>query len=256
MHGANPMKKQIYFIKYGEGDKARATIVFDYKFKIAKAEATGVFAGFTEPTWYDENGKEYNIWPFDPKTKAPFACKVGIRRKDWAEPMYVTLYLHERMKLWNGKPQAEWGNQPMHMLEKCVKSKALDQAITETAGLIIREEVAADPPPDGEWQPPATFAEAADSARTRSEATKRARTGDLREAGDLLVDDKDKQELKLVFKDLKLTSETAKGWCNEVLKALDMGTMGHLADLTKKQADALLEAGRQQLIDEAEGSHE
>ena len=142
MAGANPMLKEIYFIKYGSGENAKATIVKSYLFKIKQANATGLFQGFTNPEYLDDEGHWLDAWPWDTKQRAPLACRVGVRRKDWQHPQYATINWRDRVK-----NQAEWNNQAVHMLTKCTESAALDLAFGSLIGMPILEEVEEVPEP-------------------------------------------------------------------------------------------------------------
>ena len=166
MIGANPMLKEIYFIKYGSGDQGKASIVKSYLFKIKQANATGLFQGFTNPEYLDDKSNWLDAWPWDTTQRAPLACRVGVRRKDWQLPQFATINWRDRVK-----NQAEWKNQAVHMLTKCTESAALDLAFGSLIGMPILEEIETLPEPEWTNDPAKTKVEnAIDAGRAAKEA--------------------------------------------------------------------------------------
>lgn len=248
MHGASPMKKQIYFIKF----KGKANIVFDFKFKLQKAMEAGTIKGFTKPTWYDKDGKAKVVWAADATKEqtAPFFAEIGVYLNGNDFPIPVTLYWSERCKYMN-----EWLKQPLHMMEKCLISKAADLYAAEVSGMHIYEEIVETPHAkwdDIEGTVPGRVKEVADSARDKQ----RAKAGDLTPADEVKIDAGDKSELKLAFKDMGIEDPSGGlSWINEVLKHADFPTVDKIAKITKGGFEALMIAAKQDVKDKLDAQN-
>ena len=245
MYGANPLKKQIYFIKYGN---QTASFVFDYKFKLQKARKAGTIKGFTDLTWYDKDGKAFKVWPHDATKTPPYFGQIKVFINGCAEPVEVSLYWSERFK-----NQAEWKNQPLHMMEKCLISKAADLYEESVAGMNIYEEIVETP--HGQWVPGSGTNEdfkkhINDKARAIDDRN-RARAGDIEPLDNKLLnfDHPDikrlNKDLKTILRDMGYTKAADyRGKINEVLKALERPTIDKMADMDYQTGNAVLDALR------------
>ncbi len=242
MYGASPMKKQAYFIKYG-GEKPKASVVFDFKFKVQKAKEGGRLLGFTRPLWYDQEGRQFHVWPHDATKTPPYYGEIGCRIEGMDEPEIVGLYWRERFK-----SQGEWKKQPMHMFEKCLKSKGADLIEEAVSGMHIVEEMMTDEP--GQWDnnPDRPISEKVKEVREVAEEKKRNRAGDLRPNHALKVDAADKANLLGALKDLGLKgSAEMSPWWNELLVANGQEPVKMMADLNKGQYDLIMDEAREEI---------
>jgi len=84
----------------------------------------------------------YSVWSdIWSSTTYPFAAKVGVIRKDFAEPLYSVAYWSEYCPIFDGKPSLMWSRFPTLMLAKCAEASALRRAFPqELAGLFTPEE--------------------------------------------------------------------------------------------------------------------
>lgn len=139
-YGLNPMKREIHFIKYGEG---AASIVVGYETYLKRAEKTGKLDGWEVKT--------------DGKT-----ATIIIRRKDWKDPFVWTV---ERGEF--DKGQANWKTMPNFMLKKVAIAQGFRMAFpVEMGGMpYIPEEISKDnseslpeheepPKPEAKAEPP------------------------------------------------------------------------------------------------------
>lgn len=242
IHNANPLKKEVYFIKYGDGANAKSSIVFSYHWLLTRAAGTGIYRGLTDALYADEKGEWHSLW-LDP-VKMPIACKIGVFTKGADRPTYATVYWKER-----AKTQAEWKNQPLHMLMKCAAVAALKLVIPDMSGLYIREEML-DDLPAGEWTNGKTIEdaiEAGKAAKEHNEEKKRFKSGDLRDKGDVEVSPADTKRINAMMKDLGVKSRVAA--INEILKACDMPTVEKFEQLTADGAKAVIHALTAQLTE-------
>lgn len=84
----------------------------------------------------------YSVWSdIWSSTTYPFAAKVGVIRKDFAEPLFSVAYWSEYCPIFDGKPSLMWSRFPTLMLAKCAEASALRRAFPqELAGLFTPEE--------------------------------------------------------------------------------------------------------------------
>lgn len=227
MHGANPLRREIYFIKFG-GKNPRASIVFSYHFLLKRAQATGVYQGLTEPEFLDDKGNWHTVWTAQ---GMPVACRVGIYRNDWPDPRYVTVKWSEVYK-----DQGEWKKQPLNMLEVRAIVKGLRRFIPDIGDMYVQGEIA-DHEERYEVDPDKTMKENVDGAVAKVRERKNAKSGNVTADGELMIDPKMKSDLQLRFKDLGLKKADAVGHVNEILKALDLDTIKSLTELTMETAE-------------------
>ena len=109
--GLNPLKREIYFVKYGNG---AAQVVVGYQVYLNRAEASGRLAGWdvrTEKTTDDEK------------------AIVTIHRKDWDQPFVWEVYRSEV-----DKQQSTWKAMPQFMLKKVAIAQAFRMCFPEEVG--------------------------------------------------------------------------------------------------------------------------
>lgn len=172
--GLDPFAKQIYCLqrrtKNEEGAWVNAMVTqvgIDGKRLIA--QRTGQYRGQTVPVFYDKGGNPREVW-LDSKVP-PVACRVGVRRAGFDEPLYVTAHYDEYVqRTRDNQPNRMWKEKPCVMLAKCAESQAMNKAFPqELSGLYIEEElrdepVEAEPTPLAAQKTPARLVAAEGSA--------------------------------------------------------------------------------------------
>jgi phage recombination protein Bet len=136
-YGLNPLKGQIYAT--WRGGKIQVETTLDGLRVLA--ERTGAYRGQTKPEWYD--GEQWtDVWIDDRET--PVAARVGIRRKGFPEPLFVTVHWREfKQTNNNGELAAMWQEKPAHMLAKTSASLGFRAAFPgEAGGIYTAEEMA------------------------------------------------------------------------------------------------------------------
>ena len=149
--GLNPFARQIYCLgrrtrnDAGEWVVAMVTQVGIDGFRLI-AERSNDYRGQTVPLFYDVAGNAREVW-LDPK-KPPVACKLGVLKAGFAEPLYVVaLYDEYVQRKRDNQPNAMWAGKPTVMLAKCAEAMALRKAFPqELSGLYTEEEIPPDQP--------------------------------------------------------------------------------------------------------------
>lgn len=154
--GLNPFARQIYCLGRRTRDDAGnwvVAMVTQIGIDGARliAERTGHYQGQTVPVFYDAAGNPREVW-LDTK-KPPVACKVGVMKAGFAEPLYVVaLYDEYVQRKRDNQPNAMWAGKPTVMLAKCAEMMALRKAFPqELSGLYTEEEI----PPENTEEPAA-----------------------------------------------------------------------------------------------------
>lgn len=194
--GLDPVARQIYFIKAWDSQLRATKLVTIIGIDGLRlgAERTGLYAGQTEPLWCGRDGVWTDVWLGE---GPPAAAKVGVLRRDFAQPVWgVVKYQSFVIRAKDGRPRAQWGTMPDHMLAKCAEAQALRKAFPqelsgdyhvkdaepneESGGFRIKDQT-----PEADLPTVAELTEAIATAETKAElqtATDRLRGMELTDA--------------------------------------------------------------------------
>lgn len=126
--GLNPIENDIYAIAYA----GKTSIITGIGGIRKTAQRTGRYMGMTEPTYFDEEGREHKVWTGKGN---PTACKVGVYIKDAPAPTYAVCLMREFI---GSSPQ--WKQRPVHMLTKVAEAHAIRKVVPECGGLYEESE--------------------------------------------------------------------------------------------------------------------
>lgn len=138
----DPIKRQIYFTKIWDSSQGKNCFapIISIDGMRSKAEETGLYAGQTLPLYCGRDGVWREVWADkDP----PFACKIGVFRKDFKEPIFAIAYWDSYVKKTKeGKVTKFWADMPTTMISKCAEALALRKACPQKlSGLYSKEEM-------------------------------------------------------------------------------------------------------------------
>lgn len=124
--GLDPFARQVFFVKRGQQGSIQVSV--DGLRLIA--QRSGRYAGQDGPYWCGPDGAWTDVWLHD---TPPAAARVGVRHRDFPEPLYA-------VALWREYSQQNgmWPKMPALMLAKCAEGLALRKAFpAETADVQI-----------------------------------------------------------------------------------------------------------------------
>jgi len=142
----DPFSRQIYFMKAKNG---KVTIMTSVDGLRLIAERSDKYEGQTQPMWCGADAKWVDVWL---NKEVPAACKVGVFKKGFREPLYAVAIFNEyaqRQKYddKDGKYRAGdltdmWYSKPALMIAKVAESLALRKAFpNDMSGIYTGEEM-------------------------------------------------------------------------------------------------------------------
>lgn len=145
--GLDPFTKQIYMIGRWDAREQREKYTIQTGIDgfrvIAERPKSGQpspYGGQVGPMWCGEDGQWRDVWPF---RKPPVAARIGVIRKDWAEPIYAVAHFHEYAQTnKKGELTRMWAEKPAVMIAKCAEALALRKAFPhDLSGIYTAEEM-------------------------------------------------------------------------------------------------------------------
>ena len=125
--GLDPFRKQVYAQNRG----GKMTIVTSIDGLRAIAQRSGEYRGQTTPIWMDSKGEWHEVWVH---SGMPMACKVGVYRDGFVEPLYAIATMNE-----HGGVGPMWKKMPAHMLSIRAESLALRKGFSNELGGLLSD---------------------------------------------------------------------------------------------------------------------
>lgn len=144
--GLDPITRQIYAIP----NNGKLAIMASIDGLRLIADRSGAYEGQTAPQWCDELGLWMDVWLN--KSKMPSACKVGVHKKNFKEPLIAIAIFDEYAgrhqyddkygKHKKGDLTYMWAKMPALMIAKVAESLALRKAFpNEMSGIYSENEM-------------------------------------------------------------------------------------------------------------------
>ena len=136
----DPFNKEIYAVKRWDSKLQREamTIQTGVDGFRSLAERTGQYGGQVGPEWCGKDGKWTNVWLHD---EPPAAARVGIIRKDFAQPLWqVALWREFRQTKKDGGLAGLWRSHPTVMIAKCAETSGIRRAFPGVCSGLFGEE--------------------------------------------------------------------------------------------------------------------
>lgn len=136
----NPLARHIYFTPIWDSKKNKNTAipVISIDGMRSLAEETGTYAGQTLPLFCGKDGVWKELWT---ENTPPFACKIGIFRKDFSHPTFVIAKWDSYVKKdKNGGISKFWSQYPEQMISKCAESLGLRKTCPQKLSGIYSED--------------------------------------------------------------------------------------------------------------------
>lgn len=138
--GLRPERRQIYAIPRYDGREKRNILSIQISIDGLRtiANNTGLYEGQVGPWWCGDDGTWRDVWL---DKSFPVACKVGVLRKGFREPVFATAL----MRSFYDEKNFLWKKMPEHMLAVRAESLALRKAFPqESMGLYTVDEMNTD----------------------------------------------------------------------------------------------------------------
>ncbi len=133
--GLDPITRQIYAIPIS----GKMTIMASIDGLRLIADRSGLYEGQTQPQWCGQDGVWADVWL---KKETPSACKIGVHKKNFKEPLYAIAIFNEYAKKTYGDLDFMWKKMPALMIAKVAESLALRKAFpNEMSGIYSTDEM-------------------------------------------------------------------------------------------------------------------
>lgn len=230
--GLDPFTRQIYSIQRrrknrdGSWESYMTTQVSIDGFRLI-AERSGKYAGQVGPFWCGEDGVWKEVWLAN---TAPSAAKVGVVRKDFAEPLWG-------VARWNSYAQDNnmWNRMPDVMIAKVAEALALRKAFPQDlSGLYTSDELPATEEAPREVTPKPINTIPIQTLTSTSETTQTPTQSSTLDLSTATIDELKAEVRKIYAKN---------GWNTQQFTEILLGAFGkeHANDLTVAELKALIE---------------